>query len=406
MYIPFLKRILRLSVFGQFTLLGIIVFFILGLFLSTLVAPVLAEFIVRQQELNAVVFANRTATEHLLPEDFSAPARGESRVRFEEFVRNLQVPGLFRIKIWNPEGIIVYSDKEELIGKQFPLSEGVRQALNLEAKAELVTFDPDDPYHIYEAPFKEALEVYAPVTFGASLEVVGIIETYARIGFLNQQINELKNLFALRIVLSLVLMFAVLSFIVWRASRTVDRQRTELRKYATGLEHMVDERTHELKETSKREIEKARELVRLRDQFVFIAAHELRTPATAIKWGLEDLQLRQPDFVKQQKTFFDVLQESSERLVTLVQDLLEVARIEGKTIKIELKNISIVHALSDVLKELQETTKEQGIVIHSEIREDFPRVLGNSTRLKEVFVNLLSNAIKYNKKGGGSVDFC
>ena len=53
-----------------------------------------------------------------------------------------------------------------------------------------------------------------------------------------------------------------------------------------------------------------------------------------------------------------------------------------------------------MLKELKETADKQGIVIHSEIREDFPRVLGNATRLKEVFVNLLSNAIKYNKKGG------
>jgi len=237
----------RVSIFGKFILLSVILFIVLGFFLSSLVAPALTDFILEQQELNAVVFANRTAADHLLSQDFIRPAQGVSRERFERFVSSLQVPGLFRIKIWNPEGVIVYSDKEELIGKKFPLNEGLRSAFDLKARAEIVTFGPDDPRYVYEASFKEALEVYAPVTFGASANVVGVIETYARVGFLRMQINELESLFAMRVIISLILIFMALSLIVWRASNTVEHQKIELEK-ALGV---AEETTKSLLEARK-----------------------------------------------------------------------------------------------------------------------------------------------------------
>lgn len=241
-------KIKNISIFWRFVLLGIIVFFIIGVFLLSLIAPAVTSFTLEQQELNSVVFANRLAADILLPEDFSKPAEGESKKRFERFVGNLQVPGLFRIKAWNPKGIVVYSDREELIGKQFSLTPAFREALELKTTVRLGKFDRRDSHYTYELPFGENIEAYIPITFGDSPQVVGIIETYARSGFLKQQINDIKNLFIVRISLSLVIMFAALSFIVWRASRTVDTQQKELSKYATGLEKMVKERTAELEE--------------------------------------------------------------------------------------------------------------------------------------------------------------
>jgi len=108
-----MKARIHLNTFWQFVLMGIIVFFAIGVFLSSLVGPTLINFILRQQELNTVVFANRLAAEHLVPEDFKSSANDEARVRFEAFINNLQIPGLFRVKFWNPEGVIVYSDEPE-----------------------------------------------------------------------------------------------------------------------------------------------------------------------------------------------------------------------------------------------------------------------------------------------------
>ena len=136
--------------------------------------------------------------------------------------------------------------------------------------------------------------------------MVGIVETYSRVGFIEQQIDELRVLFTQRVALSLLLMFSLLSLIVWRASRTVEKQRRELLKYASGLAAMVDTRTRELKETTQREVEKAQELVKLKDQFVFVAAHELRTPLNAIKWGLSALESINPELTATDKDLFAI----------------------------------------------------------------------------------------------------
>ena len=163
----------HLSIFLQFILLGTIVFIALGVFLSTLIAPALKTFILDQRELDSVVFANRLAADILSPEDFARPAIDEEHIaRFERFTTLLQVPGLFRIKIWNPDGTIIYSNEQRLIGVKFQLSEGVIKALSLEASAKIEIFNTNDPHHKYELQFVEGLEVYAPITFGNSAEVI------------------------------------------------------------------------------------------------------------------------------------------------------------------------------------------------------------------------------------------
>lgn len=393
-------NIKNLSIFWQFVLLGIIVFFILGVFLSNLIAPTLFQFIFEQQKLNTVVFANRLANEFLKPEDFSNTVTQDNRDRFELFVNNLQIPGLFRVKIWNAEGRIIYSDKEELIGKEFPPSAGFIKALKLETDVHIESFDSQNPHYVYEAPFGEGLEIYAPITFGASSEVVGVIEIYARIGFLQKQIETIQKSFAIRVAISLFVMFIVLSFIVWRASRTVDQQRVKLQEYATGLEKMVQERTRKLEEITKKEIEQAKELLRIKDQFVFIIAHELRTPAAAIRWVLDTLKKNYVDFVAKEKTLFDMLYQSDLRLITLVDDFLEVARLEGKTIRIDLQPVSLIEIAKSTIQEVRSSAEKQSVIMNNTLPHDLPPILGDAAKLKEVFVNLLSNAIKYNTKNG------
>lgn len=375
-------------------------FFIIGIFLSSLVRPTLVHFVLRQQELTTVVFANRLAAEHLFAEDFKKPADENSRVRFEAFVDGLQIPGLFRVKFWNPDGVIVYSDEPRLIGQKFSLTEGLQGALDLKSVAEIEKFKEGDPHHEYETSFVEGLEIYAPITFGASPKIIGIFEAYARTGFLNEQINELRNLFIGRIIISLTLMFLALSFIVWRASRTVARQGVKLQAYATGLERMVEDRTKKLKEASESEIKKAKELIKLKDQFVFVAAHELRTPANAIKWGLDAFKMDSPDIFEKKKSFLDIIKNSNERLLRLVTDLLEVARIEGTTITIDINKVSIPESLGEAIKETEGMAKSSGVGVVNNIPKDISYVLADPVRLKEVFINLLTNAIKYNKERG------
>jgi len=202
------------------------------------------------------------------------------------------------------------------------------------------------------------------------LIIIGvIILTY----FIGQQ--YLDPIFIALIVLIVSGFLFIISFIIVRA-----------------FEKVVDAR--------RREAQQSKDLLEIKDQFVFIAAHELRTPANAIKWGLGALKMEEPELFKKQKELYDIIWNSNERLLNLVKDLLEVARLDSKNIKIKLGQVSLSDAIVDALKETESLAEEQHITIHNQISSDTPHVFSDQIRLKEIFINLLSNAIKYNKKSG------
>src|SRR3989344_5437506 len=100
-----------------------------------------------------------------------------------------------------------------------------------------------------------------------------------------------------------------------------------------AFERLVDAR--------RQENARSTELLRLKDQFVFIAAHELRTPVNAIQWTLEMLMRGAPERSEQEKKSFEILGKSSARLLNLVKDLLEVARIENKAVTVNRERIPL-----------------------------------------------------------------
>lgn len=159
-------------------------------------------------------------------------------------------------------------------------------------------------------------------------------------------------------------------------------------------------RTSELRETQKRELAKARELLRLKDEFVFIATHDLRTPVTAIRGFLDIIENSGEELSEKNKENFDAVLQSSDRLNQLVNDLLEVARSESGTIKVEVEPTDIIEIIRDAIKQVEPSAQEKDVKIVTEIEKDKWLVMGDGVKLKEVMENLLSNGIKYNKQNG------
>ena len=141
-------------------------------------------------------------------------------------------------------------------------------------------------------------------------------------------------------------------------------------------------------------------LQELRDEFVFVAAHELRTPVTAIN-GYISLVLENLDDVKKNARFLEQVKISSKRLLQLVEDLLEVARSEAGRLEIKVTPVSIVEPIKDVLAELKPLADQKQIALAYE-PVPLPQVMGDAGRIKEVMVNIVGNAIKYTI-GSGTV---
>jgi len=151
------------------------------------------------------------------------------------------------------------------------------------------------------------------------------------------------------------------------------------------------------------EARQAKDLIALKDQFVFLAAHELKVPAIEIQLGLQQLESKHDDFFEKERDVVTKIKESNYRLLALVQDLLEVARIEGEIIHIELSEVSIEKAYRDAVKELENMARTRGVEVTADVAPDLPMVRADGRRLKEVLINFLSNAIKYSDPKNGKV---
>ena len=155
---------------------------------------------------------------------------------------------------------------------------------------------------------------------------------------------------------------------------------------------------------SRLETKRSEEIIHLKDQFLFIAAHELRTPATAIKWGVK--MLRYERGASEKSPMYDIIDfisKSNDRLLTLVQDVLETSRLQGGTISIALSPISVEEAYQSAMKELEGEAFLKKVKVVNDLPDSIPAVLSDEMRLKEILLNLISNAIKYSEQGGSGL---
>jgi signal transduction histidine kinase len=149
-------------------------------------------------------------------------------------------------------------------------------------------------------------------------------------------------------------------------------------------------------------MEGLRRLEELKNEFVFIAAHELRTPVTAIKGYISMVfEKAEGRLDAEIEKFLAEVKKASERLNNLVNDLLQIARSEAGRLEIKVAPTDIIAPIKAVISELKVLADEKSINIIYDAGT-LPKVLADPARLKEVMVNLVGNAIKYTL-GAGTV---
>ncbi len=142
-----------------------------------------------------------------------------------------------------------------------------------------------------------------------------------------------------------------------------------------------------------------KQLQALKDEFVFIAAHELKTPVAAIKGYLSIINdgLAGPVSDKVKEFIGKVLNANS-RLIRLVEDLLEVARADAGKITIAVAPTDIAAVVNETISELKPLADEKAIKVTyntASLGENIPKAAADGGRVREVLVNLIGNAIKY-----------
>lgn len=170
----------------------------------------------------------------------------------------------------------------------------------------------------------------------------------------------------------------------------------EINQFNQILQQKIDQATQDLKNANK----SLKHLDKLKDEFVFIATHELKNPVTAMRGYLSLLQEGVfGEIPESMQEPINQLQASNQQLVELVNDLLQVARSEAKTLTIHTEPVNLC-PLIDVVKDTLKPLSDQKYltVIHHCVHPT-PQVLADPQRVKEIINNLLSNAIKYSNTG-------
>jgi PAS domain S-box-containing protein len=149
----------------------------------------------------------------------------------------------------------------------------------------------------------------------------------------------------------------------------------------------------------KRAEEAQRELDRLKSEFISSISHELRTPLQSIM-GFTKLMLRDKvPAPETQREFLGIIDDQSERLAGLINDLLDASRIESGRFSIQKQPILIKDVIHGAAQELDSLAREKGIVIVEDMPATLPEAEADETRLRQVMVNLLGNAIKFSDGG-------
>jgi signal transduction histidine kinase/CheY-like chemotaxis protein len=160
---------------------------------------------------------------------------------------------------------------------------------------------------------------------------------------------------------------------------------------------------HEEKEALQEAKKLAEEASKAKSNFLAKMSHEIRTPMNSIQ-GMLRLVLRGQIPAKQRERI-QVAKDSAESLLWLLNDLLDLSKVEAGRFTLHEKEFRLRHLLNNVIKEAQPMADEKGLKLHLTVDQDLPvRMIGDLHRLRRILFNLLSNAIKFTEQGWISLE--
>jgi signal transduction histidine kinase len=150
-----------------------------------------------------------------------------------------------------------------------------------------------------------------------------------------------------------------------------------------------------------RDITREVESDRLKTEFIGTVSHELRTPMTSIKGFTQLLAMGSLGPINDtQKEFLNTIQTNAERMISIINDLLDITKIETGSVELDIRPLHLAETLSNVVSELQSSIAAREHELSINIPPGLPLARADAKRFNQILYNLLSNAVKYTPRAG------
>jgi signal transduction histidine kinase len=192
-----------------------------------------------------------------------------------------------------------------------------------------------------------------------------------------------------------------------KSSKDIFRLAISLLASITAIE-LADSKYINYIQLLTKEVENLEQKLRMKEYFVAALVHEMRNPLTAMIGSVELIQLLiksnkkyRAIMTKELKEMFSISHDSGEFLTLMVNNVLDLSKMEMEKLEVNIKPVKIVEALKKVAKMFFAKAKNKGISMSVEIATDLPDyIYFDETRVLQVLLNLVSNGIKFTENGG------
>jgi two-component system cell cycle sensor histidine kinase/response regulator CckA len=223
------KKVKRYSLLQRFSLLSFAAFLLVGLALGGILASSLEKTIIDRSKNETARFVAAEFDRVFPGMDFSLPMTGPRYEDFQKGASHLKFdPSIKRIKVWNPDSVVVWSDERQLVGKQFPNDKELLEALNGTTSSELSTLVKEE--NRTERQYHRLLELYIPIRFEHEGKVKAVVEIYQDLEDLDADTSRQKRILWIAIFGGFTGIYFACFGIVWRASRRLTEQTQEIEK--------------------------------------------------------------------------------------------------------------------------------------------------------------------------------
>jgi signal transduction histidine kinase len=379
------------SIVWRFAITSLIVFGLIGVGIAVLRAGDLRASSEEAAQVRAELIAGSVIAPLLTRADIAAPIRGARYAELERAIHEfaIQDAGVERVKIWRRDGMVLFSNDPEQVGRAPELEADLREAFEGEVESEIS--DLSKPENASERKLADELfETYVPVNLSGgdgSGEVDTVIEIYQDYSAIQQEIGRLNNTLTISLGIGLLALYVLLLPVMVGTTTTLRRQNATLVEQADQLGVLLAREQETVAEL--------RELDRLKSDFAAAASHELRTPLTSIRGYAEMLKDRASSVDPATRDAVEAIVRQTAHLQRLVGNLLREAQLEHGDPEIAPEPTSVAAVLDEVRNAFPGAVDR----IALQVEHDIPSLALDPVALHEIVANLVDNALKYSTPG-------